>query len=58
MLTARRLKEYFRGPFFRGVQIAMGDNLQKIEENILIFHDFLWVFHTLKANYVNKYGLI
>ena len=39
---------------FYGMQIAVGDNLQKIEENIVIFHDFPWVFRTLKAKFVKK----
>ena len=48
----------FRRSTFYGMQIAVGDNLRKIEEKIAIFHDFPLVFHTLKAKYVNKYGLM
>ena len=43
---------------FYSMQIVMGDNLGKIRENIHIFPDFPWVCHTLKAKYVNKYGLM
>ena len=51
-------KRVFPRSVFRGMQIGIGENLRKIEENIVIFHDFPLVFCTLKAKYMNKYGLI
>ena len=43
---------------FYSMQIAVGDNLWKNEKKISIFYDIPWIFCTLNAKYVNKYGLM